>query len=137
LRCSSIWASRPVSTVYRCVLTTAMAVSSRVRHDAPRRALPGSCRGRTRTTADPVTLVAPRVNDRDDRRVDLRDIEIFLTLAEELHFGRTAERLHVSTPRVSQSIAQQERRIGAPLFERTSRRVTLTPLGARLRDDLE
>lgn len=69
--------------------------------------------------------------------MDLRDIEIFLTLAEELHFGRTAERLHVSTPRVSQSIAQQERRIGAPLFERTSRRVTLTPLGARLRDDLE
>jgi len=35
-----------------------------------------------------------------------RDIEIFLTLAEELHFGRTAERLHVSTARVSQSNAR-------------------------------
>lgn len=68
--------------------------------------------------------------------MELRDIEIFLTLAEELHFGRTAERLHISPPRVSQAIAKQERRIGAPLFERTSRKVTLTPLGEQLRDDL-
>ncbi|MER5226716.1 LysR family transcriptional regulator [Streptomyces flaveus] len=68
--------------------------------------------------------------------VELRDIEIFLALAEELHFGRTAERLHITQARVSQAIAKQERRIGAALFERTSRRVTLTPLGARLRDDL-
>jgi DNA-binding transcriptional LysR family regulator len=68
--------------------------------------------------------------------VELRDIEIFLTLAEELHFGRTATRLHVSQARISQSIAKQERRVGAALFERTSRRVALTPIGARLRDDL-
>lgn len=68
--------------------------------------------------------------------MELRDIEIFLTLAEELHFGRTAERLRVSPARVSQAIALQERRIGAALFDRTSRRVTLTPIGARLRDDL-
>lgn len=69
--------------------------------------------------------------------MELRDIEIFLTLAEELHFGRTAERLHVSQARVSQAIKQQERRIGAALFERTSRTVTLTPVGRRLRDDLQ
>jgi DNA-binding transcriptional LysR family regulator len=69
--------------------------------------------------------------------VELRDIEIFLTLAEELHFGRTAERLHISPPRVSQAIAKQERRIGAPLFERTSRKVILTPLGEQLQADLE
>ncbi|MFF6998303.1 LysR family transcriptional regulator [Streptomyces sp. NPDC008313] len=68
-------------------------------------------------------------------RVELRDIEIFLTLAEELHFGRTADRLHVSQARVSQSIAKQERRIGALLFARSSRRVELTAIGARLRDD--
>jgi DNA-binding transcriptional LysR family regulator len=68
--------------------------------------------------------------------VELRDIEIFLTLAEELHFGRTAERLRVSQARVSQSIKQQERRIGGALFERTSRSVRLTPLGERLRDRL-
>ncbi|MCF6467782.1 LysR family transcriptional regulator [Nonomuraea sp. MG754425] len=68
--------------------------------------------------------------------MELRDIEIFLTLAEELHFGRTAERLHVSQARVSQAISKQERRIGAALFERTSRRVALTPIGRRLREDL-
>ena len=63
-------------------------------------------------------------------------MEIFLTLADELHFGRTAERLHVSTARVSQTIKKLERRIGAPLFERTSRRVELTPIGRRLHDEL-
>ncbi|MFB9469656.1 LysR family transcriptional regulator [Nonomuraea salmonea] len=68
--------------------------------------------------------------------MELRDIEIFLTLAEELHFGRTAERLHVSQARVSQAIARQERRLGVALFERTSRRVALTPVGRRLREDL-
>ncbi|MDO3702366.1 LysR family transcriptional regulator [Micromonospora sp. C28SCA-DRY-2] len=72
-----------------------------------------------------------------DGRVELRDIEIFLTLTEELHFGRTAERLRVSKARVSQSIKQQERRIGGALFERTSRSVRLTPLGERLRDRLD
>ncbi|WP_027344164.1 LysR family transcriptional regulator [Hamadaea tsunoensis] len=69
--------------------------------------------------------------------MELRDIEIFLTLAEELHFGRTAERLHVSQARVSQSIKLQERRIGGALFERTSRSVRLTPLGVRLRRRLD
>lgn len=68
--------------------------------------------------------------------MELRDIEIFLTLAEELHFGRTAERLHVTPTRVSQAIKKQERTIGALLFERTSRSVRLTPLGEQLRDEL-
>jgi DNA-binding transcriptional LysR family regulator len=64
--------------------------------------------------------------------MELRDIEIFLTLAEELHFGRSAERLKVSPARVSQAIKKQERRIGAQLFERTSRHVRMTPLGEEL-----
>jgi len=68
--------------------------------------------------------------------MERRDIEIFLTLAEELHFGRTAERLHVSTARVSQTVKTLERRIGTLLFERTSRRVVLTPIGRRLEEDL-
>ncbi|MFD0205457.1 MULTISPECIES: LysR family transcriptional regulator [Saccharothrix] len=68
--------------------------------------------------------------------MERRDLEVFLALAEELHFSRTAERLHVSQARVSQSVKQLERRIGAPLFDRTSRRVALTPIGRRLRDDL-
>ncbi|MFC6023775.1 LysR family transcriptional regulator [Plantactinospora solaniradicis] len=68
--------------------------------------------------------------------MELRDIEIFLALAEELHFGRTAERLRVTPSRVSHVIKKAERRIGGPLFERTSRTVRLTPLGKLLRDDL-
>ncbi|MEU6237834.1 LysR family transcriptional regulator [Kitasatospora sp. NPDC047058] len=69
--------------------------------------------------------------------MELRDIEIFLVLAEELHFGRTAERLRVSQARVSQAIRKQERRIGAALFERTSRSVRLTGVGRQLRGDLQ
>ena len=72
----------------------------------------------------------------DNRPVELRDIEIFLTLAAELHFGRTAQRLHLTPARVSQSIKAQERRIGAPLFERTTRTVRLTPLGKQLDEEL-
>ncbi|MFJ3086817.1 LysR family transcriptional regulator [Streptomyces sp. NPDC086838] len=68
--------------------------------------------------------------------MDMRDIEIFLTLADELHFGRTANRLYVSQARVSQAIKAQERRIGGPLFLRTSRSVRLTPLGEHLAQKL-
>ncbi|MDZ5445489.1 LysR family transcriptional regulator [Micromonospora sp. 4G57] len=64
------------------------------------------------------------------------EVETFLTLAGELHFGRTAERLRVTTGRVSHVVKKLERRIGAPLFERTSRVVRLTPIGTRLADDL-
>ncbi|MFG1806752.1 LysR family transcriptional regulator [Streptomyces sp. NPDC049040] len=64
------------------------------------------------------------------------EIEAFLVLAEELHFGRTAVRLRVTTARVSQVIGKLERRVGAPLFERTSRSVSLTPIGSRLHDDM-
>ncbi|MEV6514404.1 LysR family transcriptional regulator [Micromonospora chalcea] len=64
------------------------------------------------------------------------EIETFLTLAGELHFGRTAERLRVSTGRVSHVVRKLERRIGAPLFERTSRVVRLTPIGVRLAEEM-
>ncbi|MCZ0983309.1 LysR family transcriptional regulator [Streptomyces diastatochromogenes] len=63
------------------------------------------------------------------------ELEAFLTLAEELHFGRTAERLRLSTARVSQTIAKLERRIGVPLFHRTSRRVELSPVGRKLYEE--
>jgi DNA-binding transcriptional LysR family regulator len=61
--------------------------------------------------------------------VEIRELECFLVLSDELHFGRTAERLYLSQSRVSQLLQSLERRIGGPLFERTSRRVALTPLG--------
>ncbi|MFC8450645.1 LysR family transcriptional regulator [Kitasatospora sp. NPDC057223] len=69
--------------------------------------------------------------------VDQNELDCFLVLAEELHFGRTATRLHLSRARVSQLVQKLERRVGAPLFTRTSRRVALTGLGSRFRDDLE
>ncbi|WP_055696586.1 MULTISPECIES: LysR family transcriptional regulator [Streptomyces] len=65
------------------------------------------------------------------------ELECFLILAEEVHFGRTAERMRLSRARVSQLVQRLERRVGAPLFVRTSRRVALTALGRQLRADLE
>ncbi|MFH8369622.1 LysR family transcriptional regulator [Streptomyces sp. NPDC018031] len=64
------------------------------------------------------------------------EFEAFLTLARELHFGRTAAGLHVTTGRISQTIKKLERRVGAPLFERGGRPVRLTPIGQQLYDDL-
>lgn len=60
----------------------------------------------------------------------VRELECLLILAEELHFGRTAQRLRVSQSRVSQLIAALERKIGTQLVDRTSRRVALTETGA-------
>jgi DNA-binding transcriptional LysR family regulator len=68
--------------------------------------------------------------------VEVGEIEVFLAVAENLHFGRTAEKVGLSQSRVSQLVRTFERRIGGRLFERTSRSVALTPLGARLRDGL-
>ncbi|MER6140891.1 LysR family transcriptional regulator [Streptomyces sparsogenes] len=62
----------------------------------------------------------------------MREIEAFLSVAEELHFGRAAERLRLSTSRVSNLVRAVERRVGAQLFERSSRVVKLTPQGAQL-----
>lgn len=64
--------------------------------------------------------------------VERQEIDVFLTLADELHFARTAQRLHLSAAAVSQTISRLERRFGAPLLTRTTRRVELTPLGQQL-----
>jgi DNA-binding transcriptional LysR family regulator len=63
--------------------------------------------------------------------VDLRHLRTFLTLAEELHFGRTAVRLHVAQSAVSQTIKALEEEVGAVLFVRSQRRVALSIAGAR------
>jgi DNA-binding transcriptional LysR family regulator len=49
------------------------------------------------------------------RAVELRELRVFLVLAEELHFGRTADRLGLTQSRVSQSIRDLERKLGLPL----------------------
>ncbi|GIE95372.1 LysR family transcriptional regulator [Paractinoplanes rishiriensis] len=68
--------------------------------------------------------------------MERQEIEIFLALAEELHFARTAERLHLAPASISQTVKKLERRFGAPLFTRTTRRAELTALGRQLRDEL-
>src|SRR5690349_3586026 len=68
--------------------------------------------------------------------LERHELEAFLAVAEELHFGRAAERLRVSTARVSQAVRTLERRVGVALFDRTSRRVELSPVGRALYDDL-
>jgi DNA-binding transcriptional LysR family regulator len=67
--------------------------------------------------------------------VELRLWRQFIAVAEELHFGRAAQRLHMTQPPLTQAIAQLERLLGVRLFDRTKRSVQLTPTGEALLPD--
>src|SRR5690606_24467823 len=61
--------------------------------------------------------------------MELRQLEYFVAVAEERNFTRAAERVHVSQSGISAQIRQLERELGATLFDRSTRTVTLTPAG--------
>jgi Bacterial regulatory helix-turn-helix protein, lysR family len=62
--------------------------------------------------------------------VELHQLEAFVAVATELHFGPAAERLHIAAPKLSELIRRLERELGTPLFTRTTRHVALTSAGA-------
>src|SRR5262245_61797556 len=76
-------------------------------------------------------------SDRIGQRLSPRDLHVFLVVADELNMAKAAERLAISRPVVSRTIASLERTLGVPLFDRVSRGSELTRYGVALANHAE
>jgi DNA-binding transcriptional LysR family regulator len=84
-------------------------------------------------TVSPRSVASRPMPDRHE--IETRDLEYFVVLAEELHFGRAAERLSIAQPGLSKALRRLELRLGLQLLERDNRHVSLTPAGEALLKD--
>ncbi|MCL4161926.1 UNVERIFIED_CONTAM: hypothetical protein GTU68_049044, partial [Idotea baltica] len=69
-------------------------------------------------------------------QIEIRHYKYFLAVAEELHFRRAAEKLFISQPGLSRQIKQMEEVLGVQLFERDNKKVSLTPSGNYLKQEI-
>jgi DNA-binding transcriptional LysR family regulator len=69
-------------------------------------------------------------------RMELRQLRVFVAVAEELHFGRAAERMHLTQPSISGHVRQLEAELGVRLLERNARHVSLTEAGTSFLEDV-
>jgi DNA-binding transcriptional LysR family regulator len=67
--------------------------------------------------------------------MNLRELECFLAVASDLHFGHAADRLHLAQPTVSEAVRRLERQLGGHLFDRSTRNVSLTEFGRSFQDE--